>query len=340
MIKYLLSVIVVLACLSGWASVDVKQYLLPQPKKIEVLQGQATHFNGRIICKNLVEPAVMRSVNRVKQIMLGLGYNYPLASVAALNEKAAIELKIDASIGQKQGYTLQISNDGILLTGNDAEGLWNGVLTLEQLSAIAQKEGAFPMVKITDWPDFERRGVMLDISRDKVPTMASIYKLVDQLAKWKINEFQLYTEHTFAYQNHKKVWENASPMTAEQVIELDAYCKERFIDLVPNQNSFGHMRRWLKHKEYVHLAECPKPAKTIWGMMSKTSLSPVEPGSLKLVEELFNELLPNFSSEYVNIGCDETVELGCGKSKAICKRGQRKCLPEVFAGAEKVGRCE
>ena len=94
-------------------------------------------------------------------------------------------------------------------------------------------------LQIDDKPDFANRGVMLDISRDKVPTMETLYKQIDILAECKINQIQLYTEHTFAYDNHKVVWQNASPMTPEQILDLDQYCRDRHIELVPNQNSFG-----------------------------------------------------------------------------------------------------
>ena len=82
---------------------------------------------------------------------------------------------------------------------------------------------------------------MLDISRDKVPRMDTLYALVDMLAGWKINQVQLYTEHTFAYRQHPDVWAEASPMTGDEILALDAFCRERHIELVPNQNSFGHM---------------------------------------------------------------------------------------------------
>ncbi len=126
-------------------------------------------------------------------------------------------------------------------------------------------DGQIPCLKIRDWPDFPTRGVMLDISRDKVYQMQTLYTLVNQLASWKINQLQLYTEHTFAYQGHERVWLNASPMTPEEIQNLDQYCKEKFIELVPNQNSFGHMSRWLKHPEYQHLAETTEPFRTPWG---------------------------------------------------------------------------
>lgn len=71
---------------------------------------------------------------------------------------------------------------------------------------------------------------MLDISRNKVPKMKTLYRLLDRLAEWKINQFQLYMEHTFAYSDHREVWADASPMTAEEIRDLDAYCRERFIE--------------------------------------------------------------------------------------------------------------
>ncbi|GAH23368.1 unnamed protein product, partial [marine sediment metagenome] len=104
-----------------------------------------------------------------------------------------------------------------------------------------------PCLEIKDFPDFPHRGVMLDISRNKVPKMETLYALIDLLSKLKINQFQLYTEHTFAYQGHEQVWKDASPLTGEEVLALDDFCRKRFIELVPNQNSFGHLHRWLKH---------------------------------------------------------------------------------------------
>ena len=83
--------------------------------------------------------------------------------------------------------------------------------------------GGLPPCRIEDWPDFAARGVMLDISRDKVPTLATLTGLVDLLAGWKINQLQLYTEHTFAYAGHERVWRGASPMTGEQIERLDQF---------------------------------------------------------------------------------------------------------------------
>ncbi len=252
-------------------------------------------------------------------------------------------IKIDpATVPHEQGYELTIAPEQVSIIGHDQAGLFYAEQTLNQLLAQADN-GKLTCLTIRDWPDFPVRGVMLDISRDKVPTMDTLFTLVDMLASWKINHFELYTEHTFAYQNHETVWKDASPMTADQIRILDKYCRERFIDLAPNQNSFGHMERWIQHEEYRHLAEAPDYVNTIWGKRRWHTLYPADPGSIALISELYDELLPNFSSRYFNVGCDETVELGNGRSKERCEEIGRDqvyldYLLKIHALVEKHGK--
>ena len=102
----------------------------------------------------------------------------------------------------------------------------------------------------------------------------------------------------------------ASPFTAKEIQEVDVYCKERFIELVPFQNSFGHLHRWLKHDSYRHLAECPEGWPMAWSMSKDEpfSLCPTAPASIEFLEKLYDEYLPNFSSDKFMVGCDETAD--------------------------------
>ena len=260
------------------------------------------------ILKNQNADLVLLPVPRQLEFALGF-FNSPTNS-----KNVVVEIN-PQKIQKSQGYCLEISHDKIQISAHDKSGAFYAEMTLRQI--IRQcPSGKIPCLIINDYPDFQNRGVMLDISRDKVPTMQTLYNLVDKLAELKINQFQLYTEHTFAYKNHKKVWENASPMTASQIKELDVFCKNRFIELVPNQNSFGHFERWLKHPEYKKLGEVPN---------ASVSLNPENPESIKLIEGLYKELLPNFSSKQFNVGCDETRQLGeGGSSNAVAKFGKGK----------------
>ncbi len=292
--------------------------LLPQPRHIALEQG--AHSLRALHCTLFDHTGTHAALaHRIRQ---DLRHEARLqASIVEADDKAhtaGIQLRLDATL-PPQGYDLHITPRHITLTGADAPGLQYAALTFRQL--LRQYRDTLPACRITDHPDFAVRGVMLDISRDKVPTMATLFRLVDELAEWKINHLELYTEHTFAYRHHRAVWEKASPMTAEEVRELNAFCAERHIELVPNQNCFGHLHRWLQHEPYTALAEAPDGFTTPWGERrdGPFSLNPLDPRSLALVEEWLAELLPNFASRKVNVGCDETFDLGQGRSREACE---------------------
>jgi hypothetical protein len=182
-----------------------------------------------------------------------------------------------------------------------------------------------PCLKIRDWPDFARRGVMLDISRGRVPKLETLLELVGHLADFKINEFQLYTEHTFAYRHYPSVWQSWGALTGEEIRKLDARCQQLGIDLVPNQNSFGHLEHFLEQQQFKKLAEVSRPYADREFVRRPSTLAPNHPGTLLFLRGLYDELLPNFSSQYFNVGCDETWDLGRGQSKKLCEtKGQSR----------------
>lgn len=213
-----------------------------------------------------------------------------------------------------QGYELNIARprSTVSIVAHDGAGAFYATQTLQQIAQQARKKGVVPECRIVDWPDFPNRGVMLDVARCKVPEMKTLFELVDLFASWKYNQLQLYTEHSFAYRNHQVVWQDASPMTPAQVRDLDAYCRMRHIQLIPNQNSFAHMGRWLMHLEYAPLAEMP----------GSGDLCPTDPKSIALLQDMYASLLPNFSSPFINVGCDETFSIGKGRSAAaVAEKG-------------------
>jgi hexosaminidase len=217
------------------------------------------------------------------------------------------QLRLDPDL-PAQGYVLRISPAGVELVGADAASLFYGETTLAQLAQL--HGGRLPVGVIRDHPDLEVRGVMLDVSRDRVPTMAHLCAVIDQLARLKVNQVQLYSEHTFAYGGHPEVHAAASPFTAAEILDLDAFCVARHVELVPNQNCLGHMNRWLSHDRYRPLAIAPDGFVDPFGMSRRAmTLEPSNPGSLALVRELLGELLPLFSSRRVHVGLDEAWEL-------------------------------
>lgn len=247
-------------------------------------------------------------------------------------EMAAVSLLVDPALpGGAEAYRLDTSPEVIEIRGGGPAGVFYGCQTLAQL--LRQYGTWLPCLRIEDAPDFPVRGFLLDISRDRVPTMATLLALIDRLAEWKINHVQLYTEHTFAYAGHEVVWQHASPLTGAEILQLDAYCRERFIDLVPNQASFGHMERWLKHPPYRLLAESPNGWTFLDNFMPDPfTLNPLHPGSLELVAGLYRDLLPHFRSQLFNVNGDETFDLGQGASQtAIQERGKAAVYFEFLA---------
>jgi hypothetical protein len=216
---------------------------------------------------------------------------------------------------RREGYELVIGDEGVHVVARDSAGAFYGAMTLVQL---IERHGAeLPRLSIADWPDLPARGVLLDVSRNRVPSMATLFTLVDRLAGWKVNQLQLYTEHTFAYARHPEVWADASPLTGEEILELDAFCRDRFVELVPNQNSLGHLQRWLSLDRYRPLAEAPEGFDTTFRRVPHPfSLCPTDPASMDFLRGLYDELLPHFSSRLFNVGADETDDIGQGRSRA------------------------
>ncbi len=226
-----------------------------------------------------------------------------------------------------QGYLMHITPRSVTIAFKDMAGLYYSLVSLKHLNI--SYSGNIPAMTIEDYPDMEIRGVMLDIGRDKIPTLETVLQLTDMLSELKYNHVELYMEgFAFAYEGYRKLWEaTETPFIAEEFRELDAWCRDRFIDLVPNQNTLGHMTAWLATEQLEQLAECPKGYSISPLMKTKSTLDPYNPESIELIENMMDELLPNFSSGYFNANLDEPFELGKGKSKQVV---EEKGVDQVF----------
>lgn len=224
---------------------------------------------------------------------------------------APVVVTSDQSIPH-QGFLILAQNSRIEVQYSDEPGLRYALDTVDQIrTGNLLNEEAF---KIVDWPDFPIRGYMLDVSRDRVPNRAALRGLVSVLAKARYNQLELYTEHTFAYRNHAEVWQHASPLTESDILWLDNLCAAAGIALVANQNSLGHMEKWLEHPKYATRAENPSGASLTSEVLPPTTLAPT-PENAEFVTDLLEEVVPLFRTKRINIGCDEPWELGTGVSR-------------------------
>lgn len=201
----------------------------------------------------------------------------------------------------------------------DPAGLRYARQTLDQITT-QTTDGHLPAVRIEDRPDIATRGLMLDISRDRVPTQATLERIVELASLARLNQLQLYMEHTFAYRDHRDVWERSSPMTPADISWLDVHCARHGVELVANQNCFGHMGRWLSHPTYRARAEAPDGWPLMPGVIMPPSVLAPTPDNAAFAHRLLDELLASFRSRKVHIGCDEPFDLGRGASQEIVAR--------------------
>ncbi len=244
-------------------------------------------------------------------------------------KKLAAPLDKIAAPLRDQAYVLKISTREIVAVAQAPQGLHNAAQTLKQLVSGATA-AALPALRIVDWPTYAHRGVMLDISRFKVPKMETLLELVDKLAALKINTFQLYTEHTFSFRRHPDIGKNCGSMAPEDILWLDAFCQSRFVELNANFQSFGHQKHMLSLPQYNALAETPEKPWT---------LCPLDKRTYALLDDLYAECLPAYRSKLFNASCDETWDLGQGRSRAEAeKKGVGRVYLEHIVHIEKLAR--
>lgn len=214
----------------------------------------------------------------------------------------------------EEGYSIDV-DESIRIQYTKPNGAFYALMTLKQMLLNSEMSKC----KIMDQPILSIRGYMLDVSRGKIPKITTLMKLIDMLASFKYNHLQLYFEGSpFVYTGYEK-YASTDAYTAEEMKQLDKYCRNRFIDLVPNLNTLGHMTSWLSHEEFKHLAEVEEGFCLNGHRFPPTTLNPQDPKSLEFVLTLINGLIPSFQSKCINVGLDEPFELGKGKNVKIAK---------------------
>ncbi|MBO5249101.1 MAG: beta-N-acetylhexosaminidase [Clostridia bacterium] len=236
------------------------------------------------------------------------------------NDGATVTIALTGTEGE--GYTLDITPDEISITADSAAGAFYAIQTLRQIFANGTQ---IPCLHIEDQPDFPYRGFYHDITRGRVPSVETIKRLIDNLAYYKQNSFQLYVEHVFEFEETKDIVEKTGYLTKAEMDELDAYCKENFIEFIPSLNTFGHMHDILQQPKYHHLrvARDFQPTPYYWfDRMCNHTVNPLLDESFDLIKSLINQYESHFSSKYFNICCDETASLKRFKGDGEQDNGQ------------------
>ena len=300
--------------------------LLPKPKERSFQDGAYTPgIHAMILLAPGTAPGALLYARMLQQTFADqAGLTPDIGRGAA--RPGDIALAVDAALPAGQ-YRLAIAPDAVTLTAGDDEALCNGVQTLRQI--IDLNGAVLPAQTITDWPDMATRGYYFDCSRGRVPKLSYLKQVADRLCRYKVNQWQLYIEHTYLFRDLSEAWRDDTPLTAQEILELDDYCAARHIELAPSLSTFGHMYKILSTKTCCDLCELEDSEKIPFSYSYAGwhhTLNASDPDSLAFVKKLIDEYRPLFRTNKFNICDDETFDLGKGRSKEQADREGAQAL--------------
>lgn len=240
--------------------------------------------------------------------------------------EADIVLDVDTTMVLKpEGYTLAITGDKISITGKDKKGLFYGLMSLSQLMEDACEQNAnLPLIKITDFPELAYRAIHLDVKHHLEKT-EYYYKLIDKLARYKVNGIIAEMEDKLGYQRQPKV-ASADALSIQEWKDISTYAETRFIDFSPLIQGLGHASYILKHPEYHALRDTPE---------SDWAFNPLDPKTYEVQFDLYRDAMeatPN--GKYLHVGGDEVHTTGRNSGKSALEL-QLLWLGQVSEFAEK-----
>ncbi len=295
--------------------------LLPKPKKYEKKQGfyEISWNTILTIDRNMQENGTTYAAVLQKAIQVYTGIT--CAFLKGTKRAGDIFLTVESENYSPQEYHIEITPEGLTIAGGDGAAVLYGVQTLSQI--VMQCGSVLACAEIDDAPDILNRGYFLDETRGRVLSLPYLKEIADRLSRYKINEFQLYVEHTYLFRDLTELWRDETPLTAEDILELDAYCRSLHIALVPALASFGHLYKLLSTRSYGDLCERSHPWDADFSFndrMAQHTIDTTDERALPLIKSMLAEYGALFTSEKFNICADETFDLGCEKSRGTAER--------------------
>ncbi|MBN1342669.1 MAG: family 20 glycosylhydrolase [Phycisphaerae bacterium] len=216
--------------------------------------------------------------------------------------------RLAAPADHAEGYVLTISDDAALIVAATEPGLAHGIQTLRQLIRANTKDDAIPCLRIRDWPTMRYRGYSDDITRGPSPKLAFIEDELRQTAFLKMNFWTYYMEYQYAFKKHPLIGPPDGSLTPDELRALVALGNRYGVEIIGNQQSFGHFGRILGLDRYKSLRETPDV------------LNPTNEETYRLLDDFYSEVAPLLESKLFNVCCDETWGLGTGPSKPVAEK--------------------
>ncbi len=304
--------LLIILCFFSLCAFAQNTHILPTPQQVETAEGHFVWDNDVVLSYDASDAEISQIVTLFRDDLDQISGKKVLFSRGVIKGKKFIELIKTDHLGvnenEDQAYRLTVNNNFVRMEATTNTGLFYATQSLKQLfrySVLSNKgEIVIPCMTITDWPNFKIRAWQDDISRGPIVSMDYLKRLIPQLAECKLNAFSLYTEHTFKTKCHPDI-APSDAFTAEEIKELEDLCKPYHIQIIGNQQCFGHFEEILCNPFYNHLAD------------TKWNLNPAKEETYKFLEDHLNEVAKAYKSPYFNINCDETESLGQGYAKAF-----------------------
>lgn len=342
---HIVTSILLISCTKNTSNINI----IPMPQNIEVANGQFMLDEQTQLCIEAQSSDSTALINQIKSSPLSfITHTSPQKAKNALIFR---HIKDNTDIKSAEGYKLTVGDSNILIEASSNAGLYYGLQTLIQLYSESEQ---IPHLTITDEPRFEYRGMMIDVSRHFFNT-DFIKKQIDAMAHYKFNHLHLhltdaagwrieikqYPELTgqAAWRTHPtwKEWWNAdrhyaiegSPdahggyYTQEQIRDLVAYARERFITIIPEIEMPSHSEEVLA--VYPALSCSGQP-------YTNSDFCIGNEQTFKFLQDVLTEVMELFPSEYIHIGGDEANK----QAWKECHKCKERMLNENLANVDQL----
>lgn len=305
---------------------EVKPYneginIIPMPQNLVQNQGVFKLSSGTSFGATTDEAKTVAEFFAAK-MRNATGYNI------SVSDKGDITLTLDAALDvNDEGYTLDVTSEGVTVKAKTPQGLFYGMQSFMQLlpAEIESAEKASgiawqaPAVSIKDEPRFGYRGVMLDVCRHFIP-VEDIKKQIDVLSLFKINRLHWHLTEDQGWRieikKYPKLTEVGSKRidgegteykgyyTQEEIKEVVKYAQDRFITIVPELEMPGHeLAAIAAYPELSCKGEAITP-RVIWGV-EDIVMCPGKEDMFVFLEDVIKEMVELFPGTYFHVGGDE-----------------------------------
>ena len=303
--------LLILLCLFNLYAFAQNTHILPTPQQVKSADGQFVWDENIALTYDASDAEISEIISVFHNDLDQISGSRVQFSRGAIKGNHYIELiktdHLGVSENEDQAYRLTVTQNYIRMEATTNTGLFYATQSLKQLYrySFLQNKGevTIPCMSITDWPNFKIRAWQDDISRGPIVSMDYLKRLIPQMAECKLNAFSLYTEHTFKTKCHPDI-APTDAFTAEEIKELEDFCRPYNIQIIGNQQCFGHFEEILCNPFYSDLAD------------TKWNLNPAKEETYQFLEDHLREVARAYKSPYFNINCDETESLGQGHAKA------------------------